>query len=146
MLERFTHRAQTVVVQAREEARTRHHDRIGTGHLLVALAGEGRGVAAMALGLLGTTSEDVQRQMSGAVGPGPQPRPEQVPFTPRAEGVLARSLPEAHELGSRYVGTEHVLLSLVHEDGGGAARILSGLGLDRDRVRREVLQLLSGSR
>lgn len=77
---------------------------------------------------------------------GQQSPPEQVPFTPRAEGVLARSLPEAHELGFRYVGTEHVLLSLVREDEGGAARILSGLGVDRDPVRGEVLQLLSGYR
>jgi ATP-dependent Clp protease ATP-binding subunit ClpC len=144
MFERFTDRARRVVVLAQEEARHLHHDYIGTEHLLLGLIHEGEGVAARALESLGISLEAVRAQVTEIIGQGQSAPTGHIPFTPRAKKVLELSLREALELGHNYIGTEHILLGLVREGEGVAAQILVRLGADRDRVREQVIQLLSG--
>jgi ATP-dependent Clp protease ATP-binding subunit ClpC len=147
MFERFTDRARRVVVLAQEEARMLNHDYVGTEHILVALIREGGGVAAQALGSLGITEEAARQQVEEVVGRG-QPGPQQghLPFTPRAKKMLQLSLREAIALGHGYIGTEHILLGLVREGEGVAMRVLNGLGVDPNRVRQQVIQLVSARR
>jgi ATP-dependent Clp protease ATP-binding subunit ClpC len=144
MFERFTDRARRVVVLAQEEARHLHHDYIGTEHLLLGLIHEGEGVAARALESLGISLEAVRAQVTEIIGQGQSAPTGHIPFTPRAKKVLELSLREALELGHNYIGTEHILLGLLREGEGVAAQILVRLGADRDRVREQVIQLLSG--
>ena len=145
MFERFTERARQVVVFAQDEARRLNHDYIGTEHILLGLLREEEGLAARALGSLGIGVEEVREQVARIVGPGEEEvHGGQIPFTPRAKKVLELALREALSLGHRYIGTEHVLLGLVRENEGVAARILLDFGADADQVRAEVIRLLGG--
>ncbi|MDQ3999422.1 MAG: ATP-dependent Clp protease ATP-binding subunit, partial [Actinomycetota bacterium] len=146
MFERFTERARKVVVLAQEEARHFNHNYIGTEHLLLGLLREDEGVAARALGSLNVTLDEVREQVESIVGYGEEGSGGQAPFTPRSKKVLELALREALQLGHNYIGTEHILLGLVRESEGVAARVLSNLGVDPDKVRREVVRMLGGER
>jgi ATP-dependent Clp protease ATP-binding subunit ClpC len=144
MFERFTDRARRVVVLAQEEARMLNHNYIGTEHILLGLIHEGEGVAAKALESLGISLEGVRAQVEEIIGQGQQAPSGHIPFTPRAKKVLELSLREALQLGHNYIGTEHILLGLIREGEGVAAQVLVKLGADLNRVRQQVIQLLSG--
>src|SRR6476660_5640543 len=144
MFERCTDRARRVVVLAQEEARMLNHNYIGTEHILLGLIHEGEGVAAKALESLGIALEGVRAQVEEIIGQGQQAPSGHIPFTPRAKKVLELSLREALQLGHSYIGTEHVLLGLIREGEGVAAQVLQKLGADLNRVRQQVIQLLSG--
>ncbi|MDR1999760.1 MAG: AAA family ATPase, partial [Frankiaceae bacterium] len=144
MFERFTDRARRVVVLAQEEARMLNHNYIGTEHILLGLIHEGEGVAAKALESLGISLEAVRSQVEEIIGQGQQAPNGHIPFTPRAKKVLELSLREALQLGHNYIGTEHILLGLIREGEGVAAQVLVKLGADLNRVRQQVIQLLSG--
>jgi ATP-dependent Clp protease ATP-binding subunit ClpC len=144
MFQRFTDRARRVVVFAQEEAGTLHHDYIGTEHILLGLIREGAGVAAMALESLGIRQDDVRQQVERVIGKGQYDRTGHIPFTPRAKKVLELALQESKALEHDYVGTEHILLGLIHEGDGVAAQVLRERGADLDRVRQQVIQLLAG--
>ncbi|GAB3869515.1 ATP-dependent Clp protease ATP-binding subunit [Kibdelosporangium lantanae] len=144
MFERFTDRARRVVVLAQEEARMLNHNYIGTEHILLGLIHEGEGVAAKALESLGIALEGVRQQVEEIIGQGQHAPSGHIPFTPRAKKVLELSLREALQLGHNYIGTEHILLGLIREGEGVAAQVLVKLGADLNRVRQQVLQLLSG--
>ncbi len=143
MFERFTERARQVIVLAQEEARTLRHNYIGTEHMLLGLLREADGVAARVLGSLEVTLEEVRAEVTRIVGEGDAESQGQIPFTPRAKKVLEMALREALSLGHNYIGTEHVLLGLVRESEGVAARILADLDVDPERVRQEVMRMLS---
>jgi len=144
MFERFTDRARRVVVLAQEEARMLNHNYIGTEHILLGLIHEGEGVAAKGLESLGISLEGVRAQVEEIIGQGQQAPSGHIPFTPRAKKVLELSLREALQLGHNYIGTEHILLGLIREGEGVAAQVLVKLGADLNRVRQQVIQLLSG--
>jgi ATP-dependent Clp protease ATP-binding subunit ClpC len=146
MFERFTERARKVVVLAQEEARHFNHNYIGTEHLLLGLLREDEGVAARALASLNVTLDEVREQVESIVGYGEEGTGAQAPFTPRSKKVLELALREALQLGHNYIGTEHILLGLVRESEGVAARVLSNLDVDPDKVRREVVRMLGGGR
>jgi ATP-dependent Clp protease ATP-binding subunit ClpC len=132
------------VVLAQEEARMLNHNYIGTEHILLGLIHEGEGVAAKALESLGISLEGVRQQVEEIIGQGQQAPSGHIPFTPRAKKVLELSLREALQLGHNYIGTEHILLGLIREGEGVAAQVLVKLGADLNRVRQQVIQLLSG--
>src|SRR5881409_3639846 len=144
MFERFTDRARRVVVLAQEEARMLNHNFIGTEHILLGLIAEGQGVAASALRELGVSPDVAESHVRKIVGQGKAPPTGHIPFTPRAKKVLEYSLREALQLGHSYIGTEHILLGLIREGEGVAAQVLQKLGADLNRVRQQVIQLLSG--
>jgi ATP-dependent Clp protease ATP-binding subunit ClpC len=144
MFERFTDRARRVVVLAQEEARMLNHNYIGTEHILLGLIHEGEGVAAKGLEALNISLEGVRAQVEEIIGQGQQAPSGHIPFTPRAKKVLELSLREALQLGHNYIGTEHILLGLIREGEGVAAQVLVKLGADLNRVRQQVIQLLSG--
>ncbi|NBU30580.1 MAG: ATP-dependent Clp protease ATP-binding subunit [Actinobacteria bacterium] len=144
MFERFTDRARRVVVLAQEEARMLNHNYIGTEHILLGLIHEGEGVAAKALEALNISLDAVREQVQETIGQGQQAPSGHIPFTPRAKKVLELSLREALGLGHNYIGTEHILLGLIREGEGVAAQVLVKLGADLNRVRQQVIQLLSG--
>src|SRR3982751_1797493 len=144
MFERFTDRARRVVVLAQEEAKMLNHNYIGTEHILLGLIHEGEGVAAKALESLDISLEAVRAQVEEIIGQGQQAPSGHIPFTPRAKKVLELSLREALQLGHSYIGTEHILLGLIREGEGVAAQVLQKLGADLNRVRQQVIQLLSG--
>src|SRR5664280_1959985 len=144
MFERFTERARQVVVLAQEEARTLKHNYIGTEHILLGLLREEEGLAARVLESLEITVERVRAQVVRIVGSGEEVTSGQIPFTPRAKKVLELALREALSLGHNYIGTEHILLGLVREDEGVAARILLDLDAEPEKIRNEVMRTLSG--
>src|SRR6476661_4335057 len=144
MFERFTDRARRVVVLAQEEARMLSHNYIGTEHILLGLIHEGEGVAAKALESLDISLEAVRAQVQEIIGQGQQAPTGHIPFTPRAKKVLEYSLREALQLGHSYIGTEHILLGLIREGEGVAAQVLVKLGAELNKVRQQVIQLLSG--
>ena len=144
MFERFTERARQVIVLAQEEARMLRHNYIGTEHLLLGLLREADGVAARVLGTLEVSLEEVRGEVTRIVGEGDHESQGQIPFTPRAKKVLELALREALSLGHNYIGTEHILLGLMRESEGVAARILNDLDVDADRARQEVMRVLSG--
>ena len=144
MFERFTERARQVVVLAQEEARTLKHNYIGTEHILLGLLREEEGLAARVLESLEITVERVRAQVVRIVGSGEEVTSGQIPFTPRAKKVLELALREALSLGHNYIGTEHILLGLVRENEGVAARILLDFDADSDKIRNEVIRMLSG--
>lgn len=144
MFERFTDRARRVVVLAQEEARMLNHNYIGTEHILLGLIHEGEGVAAKALESMSMSLETVRDQVTDIIGKGQSAPAGHIPFTPRAKKVLELSLREALQLGHNYIGTEHILLGLLREGEGVAAQVLQKLGADLNRVRQQVIQLLSG--
>jgi ATP-dependent Clp protease ATP-binding subunit ClpC len=131
-------------VLAQEEARMLNHNYIGTEHILLGLIHEGEGVAAKGLEALGISLEGVRAQVEEIIGQGQQAPSGHIPFTPRAKKVLELSLREALQLGHNYIGTEHILLGLIREGEGVAAQVLVKLGADLNRVRQQVIQLLSG--
>ncbi len=143
MFERFTDRARRVLVLAQEEARLLNNGFIGTEHLLLGLIHEETGVAARALSALGVTL-DMARERVGEAGAPTAPPTTSPPFTPRAKKVLELALREALQLGHNYISTEHLLLGIVREGGGLAARVLREAGIDPSRVRQEVIRALSG--
>ncbi|MBN8425263.1 ATP-dependent Clp protease ATP-binding subunit [Microbacterium esteraromaticum] len=145
MFERFTDRARRVVVLAQEEAKMLNHNYIGTEHILLGLIHEGEGVAAKALESLGISLDAVREQVQDIIGQGQQQPSGHIPFTPRAKKVLELSLREALQLGHNYIGTEHILLGLIREGEGVAAQVLVKLGADLNKVRQQVIQLLSGA-
>ncbi|MGL3150424.1 ATP-dependent Clp protease ATP-binding subunit [Microbacterium sp. A82] len=145
MFERFTDRARRVVVLAQEEAKMLNHNYIGTEHILLGLIHEGEGVAAKALESLGISLDAVREQVQDIIGQGQQQPTGHIPFTPRAKKVLELSLREALQLGHNYIGTEHILLGLIREGEGVAAQVLVKLGADLNKVRQQVIQLLSGA-
>lgn len=144
MFEKFTDKARRVVVLAQEEAKLLNHNYIGTEHILLGLIHEGEGVAAKALEALGINLEQVREQVQDIIGQGQQAPSGHIPFTPRAKKVLELSLREALQLGHSYIGTEHLLLGLIREGEGVAAQVLTKLGADTNKVRQQVIQLLSG--
>jgi ATP-dependent Clp protease ATP-binding subunit ClpA len=146
MFERFTDRARQVVVLAQDEARTLGHSYIGTEHLLLGLLREEEGLAARTLAALAVTSEEVRERITQLIGLGDDERVTgQIPFTPRAKHVLEIALREALSFGHNYIGTEHILLGVVRESEGVAARILAELGADADTIRDEVVSSMSGT-
>jgi ATP-dependent Clp protease ATP-binding subunit ClpC len=144
VFERFTERARQVVVLAQDEARRLQHNYIGTEHLLLGLLREEEGIAARVLGSLGVTADEVRAEVERVVGQGDEVPTGQIPFTPRAKHALERSLREALTLGHKHIGTEHVLLGVVSEENGVAARILEELGASAEKVRDEVYRSLRG--
>src|SRR5437868_589321 len=142
VFERFTERARQVVVLAQDEARALKHNYIGTEHILLGLLREEEGLAARVLESLDITVEEVRAQVARIVGQGDEVTTGQIPFTPRAKKVLELSLREALSIGHNHIGTEHILLGLVRENDGVAARIMLELGADAKRVREEVLAVL----
>jgi ATP-dependent Clp protease ATP-binding subunit ClpC len=143
MFERFTEQARQVLVLAQEEARALKHNYIGTEHLLLGLLRE-EGVAARVFDKLEISVEEVRAAVVRIVGSGEEVPQGQIPFTPRAKKVLELALREALSLGHNYIGTEHILLGLIREKEGGATRILLDLDADPEKIRNEVMQLLSG--
>jgi ATP-dependent Clp protease ATP-binding subunit ClpC len=133
-----------VVVLAQEEARLLNHNYIGTEHLLLGLIHEGEGLAAKALESLGVSLDQVRSQVEDMIGVGTATPQGHIPFTPRAKKVLELSLREALQLGHNYIGTEHILLGLLREGEGVAAQVLMKMGLDMQKVRQTVLQLMQG--
>ena len=144
MFERFTDRSRRVLVLAQEEARLLDHNFIGTEHLLLGLLVEGEGVAAKSLEALGISAEVARTKVMETIGPSPKGYGSAPPFTARAKKVLELALREALQLGHNYIGTEHLLLGVVREGEGVGAQVLVSLGADLSRVRRQVIQLLSG--
>jgi ATP-dependent Clp protease ATP-binding subunit ClpC len=144
MFQRFTERARQVVVLAQDEARTLKHNYIGTEHILLGLLREEEGLAARVLDSLDITVEEVRAQVARIVGQGDEVTTGQIPFTPRAKKVLELALREALSLGHNYIGTEHILLGLVRENEGVAARILLDFDADAEKIRNEIIRMLSG--
>jgi ATP-dependent Clp protease ATP-binding subunit ClpA len=146
VFERFTEKARQVVVLAQDEARALRHNYIGTEHILLGLLREEEGLAARVLESLDITLEEVRAQVKRLIGEGDEEITGQIPFTPRAKKVLELALREALSLGHSYIGTEHVLLGVARENRGVAARILLDFDVDADKVRNEVITMLSGPR
>lgn len=144
MFERFTDRARRVVVLAQEEARTLNHNYIGTEHMLLGLLHEGEGVAAQAMKSLGIDLLDARKRVEEKISVGGHPPHGHIPFTPRGKKIMELALREALQLGHNYIGTEHILLALIREGEGVGAQVLTQMGADLNRVRQEVLRLLSG--
>ena len=143
MSNRFTERAQRVILIAQEEAKRLNHDYVGTEHILLGLIALGEGVAAQVLANLGVNLRRVRSEIEKIVGTGDNVMLlGEIPFTPRAKKVLEYAVEEAQHMGHSYVGTEHLLLGLIREEEGVAARVLENLGLRLDVVREEVLNLL----
>jgi ATP-dependent Clp protease ATP-binding subunit ClpC len=144
VFERFTERARQVVVLAQDEARALKHNYIGTEHILLGLLREEEGLAARVLESIDITVEEVRAQVARIVGQGDEVTTGQIPFTPRAKKVLELALREALSLGHNYIGTEHILLGLVRENEGVAARILLDFDADAEKIRNEIIRMLSG--
>ena len=142
MFERFTERARQVVVLAQGEARTLRHNYIGTEHLLLGLLRED-GAAARALDEFDVTFEEVQAQVARIIGQGDEVTRGQIPFTPRAKKVLELSLREALDSGDNYIGPEHILLGMVREGDGVAARILMDFA-QLEEIRAAALAVAAG--
>ncbi len=144
MFGRFTERAQKVLSLAQEEAVRLGHNNIGTEHILLGLIREGEGIAAKALSGLGLGLEKIQEEVESLIGKG-QEQPTNIAYTPRAKKVIELSMDEARKLGHTYVGTEHILLGLIREGEGVAARVLNNLGVSLNKARQQVLQLLGSN-
>ncbi|MEB3103649.1 ATP-dependent protease ATP-binding subunit ClpC [Ferviditalea candida] len=144
MFGRFTERAQKVLALAQEEAVRLGHNNIGTEHILLGLIREGEGIAAKALIALGLGLEKIQDEVEALIGRG-QEQPMNIAYTPRAKKVIELSMDEARKLGHTYVGTEHILLGLIREGEGVAARVLNNLGVSLNKARQQVLQLLGSN-
>ncbi|MBM7622377.1 ATP-dependent Clp protease ATP-binding subunit ClpC [Bacillus tianshenii] len=145
MFGRFTERAQKVLALAQEEALRLSHNNIGTEHILLGLVREGEGIAAKALIALGLGPEKIQKEVENLIGRG-QDSGQSIPhYTPRAKKVIELSMDEARKLGHSYVGTEHILLGLIREGEGVAARVLNNLGVSLNKARQQVLQLLGSN-
>ncbi|OOE09551.1 MULTISPECIES: ATP-dependent protease ATP-binding subunit ClpC [Fictibacillus] len=144
MFGRFTERAQKVLALAQEEAIRLGHNNVGTEHILLGLIREGEGIAAKALQVLGLGPEKIQKEVETLIGRG-QEAVQTIHYTPRAKKVIELSMDEARKLGHSYVGTEHILLGLIREGEGVAARVLNNLGVSLNKARQQVLQLLGSN-
>ncbi|HEX6988997.1 MAG TPA: Clp protease N-terminal domain-containing protein, partial [Bacillota bacterium] len=145
MFGRYSERAQRVIVLAQEEARRLNYNYVGTEHLLLGLIREGTGIAAKALQSLGINLEQVRAEIEKVIGRGNAPMSGEIGYTPRAKKVVMELAPEeARLLGHNYVGTEHILLGLIREGEGVAARVLENMGADLEKVRQQVIKLLGG--
>ncbi len=142
MFERFTEKAIKVIMLAQEEARRLGHNFVGTEQILLGLIGEGTGVAAKVLKSMGVNLKDARIEVEKIIGRGSGFVAVEIPFTPRAKRVLELSLEEARQLGHNYIGTEHLLLGLIREGEGVAARVLENLGVDLGKVRTQVIRML----
>lgn len=144
MFGRFTERAQKVLALAQEEALRLGHNNIGTEHILLGIVREGEGIAAKALSALGLSAEKIQKEVEALIGRG-QELTQTIHYTPRAKKVIELSMDEARKLGHSYVGTEHILLGLIREGEGVAARVLNNLGVSLNKARQQVLHLLGSN-
>ncbi len=142
MFERFTEKAIKVIMLAQEEARRLGHNFVGTEQVLLGLIGEGTGVAAKTLKSMGVNLKDARAEVEKIIGRGSGFVAVEIPFTPRAKRVLELSWDEARQLGHNYIGTEHLLLGLIREGEGVAARVLENLGVDLNKVRSNVVKML----
>jgi ATP-dependent Clp protease ATP-binding subunit ClpC len=142
MFERFTEKAIKVIMLAQEEARRLGHNFVGTEQILLGLIGEGTGIAAKTLKSMGVNLKDARVEVEKIIGRGSGFVAVEIPFTPRAKRVLELSWDEARQLGHNYIGTEHLLLGLIREGEGVAARVLENLGVDLTKVRSHVIRLL----
>jgi ATP-dependent Clp protease ATP-binding subunit ClpC len=143
MFNRFTERARKVILLAKEEAKRFNHDYIGTEHILLGLVREGEGVAAAVLASFGLGPDKVRLEVEKLVQPGPSTVISgDLPFTPKAKKVIELAMDEARSLGHNYIGTEHLLLGLIREGEGVASQVLVNLGLELEKVRDEVMNLL----
>ncbi|AIU77785.1 MULTISPECIES: ATP-dependent protease ATP-binding subunit ClpC [Bacillus] len=145
MFGRFTERAQKVLALAQEEALRLGHTNIGTEHILLGLVREGEGIAFKALEALGLNSDKMQKEVESLIGRGQESATSVPHYTPRAKKVIELSMDEARKLGHSYVGTEHILLGLIREGEGVAARVLNNLGVSLNKARQQVLQLLGSN-
>ena len=145
MFQRFTERAQKVLVLAQEEARRLKYPYIGTEHILLGLIREGEGIAARVLEQMNVSADKVKTAVEQMVETGNQPVPADIPPTPRAKRVLELAVEESRQLGHNYVGTEHLLLGLIREGEGVAAQVLIALGANLERVRQQVINMLGGA-
>ena len=146
MFERFTEKAIKVIMLAQEEARRLGHNFVGTEQVLLGLIGEGTGVAAKTLKSMGVTLKDARAEVEKIIGRGSGFVAVEIPFTPRAKRVLELSWDEARQLGHNYIGTEHLLLGLIREGEGVAARVLENLGVDLNKIRSNVVKMLGESK
>ncbi len=144
MFGRFTERAQKVLALSQEEVIRSGHTMVGTEHILLGLVREGEGIAAKALIALGLSLEKIQIEVEALIGRGTSGE-QTINYTPRAKKVLELSMDEARKLGHSYVGTEHILLGLIREGEGVAARVLNNLGVSLNKARQQVLQLLGSN-
>src|SRR5579872_5344147 len=142
MFERFTEKAIKVIMLAQEEARRLGHNFVGTEQILLGLIGEGTGIAAKTLKSMGVNLKDARVEVEKIIGRGSGFVAVEIPFTPRAKRVLELSWDEARQLGHNYIGTEHLLLGLIREGEGVAARVLTNLGVDPAKVRVQTTSLL----
>ncbi len=141
MFERFTDDSRAVVVKAREEAQSFHHDHIGTEHVLLGLLGVPGSLAAQVLRKAGVGAADVRRDIEARIGRGAERAAGHIPFTPRAKKVLELSLRESLKLNVNYIGTEHILLALEREGAGLGAQILTKYVPDLDTLRQSVREM-----
>ena len=146
MFERFTEKAIKVIMLAQEEARRLGHNFVGTEQVLLGLIGEGTGVAAKTLKSMGVNLKDARAEVEKIIGRGSGFVAVEIPFTPRAKRVLELSWDEARQLGHNYIGTEHLLLGLIREGEGVAARVLENLGVDLNKIRSNVVKILGESK
>nr|YP_009396886.1 Clp protease ATP binding subunit [Ophidocladus simpliciusculus]ARW66072.1 Clp protease ATP binding subunit [Ophidocladus simpliciusculus] len=145
MFERFTEKAIKVIMLAQEEARRLGHNFVGTEQILLGLIGEGTGIAAQVLKSMNVNLKDARIEVEKIIGRGSGFVAVEIPFTPRAKRVLELSLEEARQLGHNYIGTEHLLMGLVREGEGVAARVLENLAVNVTSLRTEVIQMLGDS-
>src|SRR6187402_1448716 len=143
--DKFTDRARKVLTLAQDEAQRFNHNYIGTEHLLLGLVREGEGVAARVLENMNVELAKVRTAVEFIIGRGDRPVVGEVGLTPRAKRVIELAIDEARRLGHNYIGTEHLLLGLVREGEGIAAGVLESLGVNLDKVRHEVIRVLSQS-
>ena len=142
LFDRFTERAQKVMVYSQEEAIRQNYNYIGTEHILLGILREGEGIAAQVLKNKGVNLETVRQQVEALVGKGQQEVGQVIGYTPRTKTILELSVEEARSLGQNYIGTEHLLLALIREGEGVAAQILAAMGLNFDSIRQEIIGLL----
>mmetsp|Transcript_16072 Transcript_16072/g.22178 ORF Transcript_16072/g.22178 Transcript_16072/m.22178 type:complete len:924 (+) Transcript_16072:126-2897(+) len=145
MFERFTEKAIKVVMLAQEEARRLGHNFVGTEQILLGLIGEGTGISAKVLKSMGVNLKEARVEVEKIIGRGSGFVAVEIPFTPRAKRVLELSLEEARQLGHNYIGTEHLLLGLLREGEGVAARVLESLGADPSKIRTQVIRMVGES-
>ncbi|NJK39492.1 MAG: ATP-dependent Clp protease ATP-binding subunit [Oscillatoriales cyanobacterium RM2_1_1] len=142
MFEYFSDKAIKVVMLSQEEARRLGHNFVGTEQILLGLIGEGTSVAARLLSDKGITLEDARNEVESIIGRGSGFMPVEIPFTPRVKRVFEASLKEARQLGTNYIGPEHLLLGLLQDEEGVAAKVLDNFDIDRARLRTEVIKSL----
>ena len=142
MFERFTEKAIRVIMLAQEESRRLGHNFVGTEQLLLGLISEGTGIAAKTLKSMGVNIKEAREEVEKIIGRGCGFVAVEIPFTPRAKKVLELSWDEARQLGHNYIGTEHLLLGLIREGEGVAAKVLEELGVDLNKCRSNIIKML----